>query len=903
MNLERTVKILFAGEDKGLAAAVSDADRWMGKLSGGVQSVTAPMAALADNVLKLEAAFALLALGGLAYSTAAYARTENAVIELEKVMGDEAGAVDRAIENARELSDVYGERTASIVASTAGFKQAGFDAAGSMLLTRDAMDLLIAGANDAASATEIVIANLKGFRAPATEARRLIDILNEVSNNYATDINELGQGMAGFSPIAFQMNMSMEETAGVLVPVIEVFRSGNEAAIALKTGMLKLIDGSAPVQKALAQLGVSQTEANGALRSGKDILLDVATAFQTKTQAEKLSITSQIVGIQQAARMVEVFDGLAKSTAVTATAMGAAGSATKEVEKRLTSTEVALNRFTSNWENLASAVGGAYQEAAKRAIDGGTTLEKALQGAIKDGSFDPVFDLVKRFGNNLGKALEDIAANIPEAMKKVDFSSLVSSFENLGDSVRAAMKKVFGDLDLSTPEGVADLIQGITDGISALQNVTAGLIDGLGPLFSAMGTGIEHFNQWDEKTQALVGNIFGLAKTVNTVLGILPAFGTAVAVFSGVKMLGALEHVGKMTKALTGLSFSIGALQGAFVVLAASVAFGTWLNANSEGVRQFGESLTDLANRVFHFVPEVEVDWDGYAKSINQLNKRIEAEELAKLHPEVEVTVSAEGSDAAEILAFLNDPQPVDVHLGVSVDAESVAAAKEAMLNLVPKSTFELVPRVDKNGREWMESVETITMVAADRSVSVEPELDDEKAKKAKAKIDRDFSVKMLDIQADVDIARLKATSDTIQTSIEWEARIDIAEAEAAAHVLTTTIDSLGASFADTGDTMRSMFGELSGLSSIEIRNMEKYLEREMRNREALVALQAKLTEAQIHYLDARADAANRGTAELIVNADGLKPHLTAIWMEILEEIRVLAATEGRPSEFLLGLT
>jgi TP901 family phage tail tape measure protein len=96
------------------------------------------------------------------------------------------------------------------------------------------------------------------------------------------------------------MGFSMEETAGILTPVIEIFRSGDEAAVALKTGLLKLIDDTKPVQEALASIGVSQTDANGALRSGKDILLDVSKAFQTLDEDQKLFVTQQLVGIEQA---------------------------------------------------------------------------------------------------------------------------------------------------------------------------------------------------------------------------------------------------------------------------------------------------------------------------------------------------------------------------------------------------------------------------------------------------------------------------------------------------------------------------------------------------------------------------------------------------------------------------
>ena len=76
-----------------------------------------------------------------------------------------------------------------------------------MQLAKSGMDLVIAGGVDAAGSSEILIAALKGFDEPASEAARLIDILNEVSNNYATDVEQLGRGMAGLSPVAKTMGL------------------------------------------------------------------------------------------------------------------------------------------------------------------------------------------------------------------------------------------------------------------------------------------------------------------------------------------------------------------------------------------------------------------------------------------------------------------------------------------------------------------------------------------------------------------------------------------------------------------------------------------------------------------------------------------------------------------------
>ena len=319
-GFERTAKLIFSGDDQvsrvmvGIAGHLDDIENRTKQMNTSVRDITSPFASMAEGVLKVDAALTALAVGGLAYAFKASTALKTATLELLMVVGYEIDQLDVAKQNAISLSDAYGESATSVLDSTANFRQAGFTVSDSMQLAKDAMDLVIAGSVDASSASEILIAALKGFKAPASEASHLIDILNEVSNNYATDVEQLAVGMSKLSPIAETMGFSMEETAGVLTPIIEIFRSGNEAATALKTGLLKLVDDAKPVRDALDSIGVSQHDANGNLRSGKDILEDVSNAFKGLDDSQKLFVAQQLVGIEQAGRMVTVFDNLAKTS-------------------------------------------------------------------------------------------------------------------------------------------------------------------------------------------------------------------------------------------------------------------------------------------------------------------------------------------------------------------------------------------------------------------------------------------------------------------------------------------------------------------------------------------------------------------------------------------------------------
>jgi len=236
--------------------------------------------------------------------------------------------------------------------------------------------LAIASELDAAQASEVLVRTLNGFKAPASEADRLINVLNTTSANFATNVGELSEGMKDISGIAQKAGFSFEETAGLLVPVIEVFGSGSEAARALRSGMLKLISSQKPVTDELSRLGIHQRELNestgeydGKLRSAKDILLDVSAAFKGMDENQKLVTTGILAGTEQAGKMSEVFDGMEKSIAVTNNALKDTDSISKEVATKLSGTGTQLDRLGTAFNNMAQSIGKEALPAIKSFVD------------------------------------------------------------------------------------------------------------------------------------------------------------------------------------------------------------------------------------------------------------------------------------------------------------------------------------------------------------------------------------------------------------------------------------------------------------------------------------------------------------------------------------------------------
>lgn len=900
-DLRRTLEIIFEGTDhvggvvKGISGSVD-------KLAGSVGDITQPLADFTTNLLKVEGAIIAV---GTAYSVYAFnsaKKFESAQIDLQKVLGDGAGDISQYDDLVFELSNTYGIAAADILQSAANFKQSGFTVAESFDLVKVSLDQAIAGEIDFATSSELLVATLKGFKAPASEAARLVDILNETSNTYATNLGQLAIGMAKFSPIASKMGLSFEETAGILTPVIEVFRSGDEAAIALRTGLLKLIDDTAPVKEALAAIGVSQTDSNGALRSGKDILFDVATAFQSVGENQKLFLTQQLVGIQQSAKMVEVFDGLALSQDITATAMKAAGSAAEEVAIRLASAEIAVERAKVGFENLATVIGLNFKDEIKEVINGVTLLEIAMQEVVTSGGLQPLFAALSPQILNISNLLKAMAENLPAAFEGIDFTKLVNSFGGLGDEVKKSFEAFFGPVDLSTVEGLQKVIQSIIDGIATLTEVSGGIVKGFKPFLEQLGKLKDAFFGMDDGAAKAAGNILGMATAINTMIGPLQSalgavsgLGTAMQIMAGVqvvKLVGSIAGGGGLTAALAGPAGMAAALGATFL---AGQMFGDGLRAHFPIIDEWANKTANIIGQLLGQADiEEELNkiktagTDLTAEQIEAYRQRLKALEETPAEVTTKLVVTTDASVDPAIEALLDDGTQLEKEINISVAKASAIQAKADLADVGGGAYFD-------------EATGTWTSV-----FSVEPEVDSDKAAAAKAKIDQDFALKTFEIETEFEIAELEAFAETAQKALEFKAEVDIAEIEASAKIVESLGRTLDEVFASSGDIISSLFDDLVGLdissgSGLAVFHLIKnQLEKENSLREKSLLLQEKLVESQTAWMDAKTDQLNSGGALLSVSAEGLYPELDMILIELVKRFHIMATAEG--AELLVGL-
>jgi TP901 family phage tail tape measure protein len=874
-NVSRTIDIIFNGIDNTAAAARSVVSNLDG-IDDAAEAIAGPIADVTAGLLALEAAAlaTAFALGKSAYD--ASIRFESAQIELAKVLTESDGTVESFTQGIIELSNQYGVSSTTLLRSVADFRQAGFAADESATLVADALNLVIAGELETAEASEILVRTLKGFNLEASEAARIVDILAAVSATYATDAGKLGEGLAALAPIAGTLGFTLEETAGLLTPIIERFQSGNEAATALRTGLNRLISPVSSVTDELARLGVSQVDSTGQLRSVADILGEVQIAFQGLSREQQLLSAQQIVGVEQSGRLVAVFQELDTTTAVTATALDSAGKALQEVETALQGGEAVANRTATAFENLQVAIGSQFRDEVKGVVDAfGEVFRVAEQAVREEGALEELFLGLAPLIKEVEDAVLAFAEVLPESLGTADFTPFVEAFD--------AILSLFRGSDLTTVDGLVEALEGLAQSFLTLTNFSVGVVDFFQGLAQIIGPLAKAFGDLDSETVQWLGAIGGVALTVGPLVGIFNALGGALG---GLAKLGGIAGSLGSAASLTTLGVAVGQLAGPLGIGLLTFEL-TRLTGAGEALNEaFGPGEDSLGTWIYGLIndgPDAANSLDSLTNSTEDLTSAAtefgtgggfgfqEVSETANEASKSLDKVTLSGDAYAKSLQEIGDRV---VALGKETD-DTVEVTEQWV-----KNTGDVVTTYTQLELTGRTAVDTVT----DATEKSEKAID--KATAAAA----DYQLKLEEIASNERIA-----------NIEAQVSLNIAEVEANAQILEATMVSLSETINSTGSLISDLFSlqELPEWDRFGF-EVQRQIEDENEIRKQAAEDQSKLTQAQIDALRARTRSLERGDALIEISGDGLEPELEAFMWAILRKIQVRANADG--AEFLLGI-
>ena len=286
---------------------------------------------------------------------------DKALTELRKV-SDLAGAdlekfTDKAFEAGKEL----GRTGIEIIQATTEFAKAGFNEDMALQLGKIATlyQNIADSEMDAGTAASFIISQMKAFNINADEAIKIIDSVNEVSNNFAVSSTDIATALTKTSSAMAVLGNSADETIGLVTAGTELMvgQAGkvarglrtignNIANLANKNGELSFKVGEST--KTL-QLFDEQT---GEMKSTYQVLSDISASWGDMSDAQRQALAISLAGKNQFEVFTSVLTNFDNAAAATATSISSAGSAMEENAKYMDSIEAKVNKLNSAWSAL-----------------------------------------------------------------------------------------------------------------------------------------------------------------------------------------------------------------------------------------------------------------------------------------------------------------------------------------------------------------------------------------------------------------------------------------------------------------------------------------------------------------------------------------------------------------------
>ncbi len=270
-----------------------------------------------------------------------------------------------------------------MVASATEFRKNGFNDEDSAMLAQVA-NMYINVADEAISASDsasLIISQMKAFDIEANNAMRIIDAINEVSNNYAVSSADVAAALTKTSSAMGVLGNDFNQTIGLVVAGAEILTGqSSKVARGLRTIGNNFANAANEAGSIEYKVGGATKSLNLFDESGKNlkstfqILSDLKDDWDNMSNAEQQALGIAYAGKNQFEVFAAVMNNFDTATKAAETALDSAGSAAQENEAYMESLDAKVNTLKATFEDFSNRV--LNSELVGGFIDAGTALLK-----------------------------------------------------------------------------------------------------------------------------------------------------------------------------------------------------------------------------------------------------------------------------------------------------------------------------------------------------------------------------------------------------------------------------------------------------------------------------------------------------------------------------------------------
>ena len=160
---------------------------------------------------------------------------DTAMTNLSIVTGATESELAMVDKRATELTTTLGALKGEVINSITEFARAGYDLSESMFLAEKATMAANVGFTELDKITTFIIAGLKSFQLEAEGATRIMDVLFQVSNKTAIDLEGIGEAFLRSANTLKVAGATLEESAALISAANESIQDPAKVGTALKT--------------------------------------------------------------------------------------------------------------------------------------------------------------------------------------------------------------------------------------------------------------------------------------------------------------------------------------------------------------------------------------------------------------------------------------------------------------------------------------------------------------------------------------------------------------------------------------------------------------------------------------------------------------------------------------------
>lgn len=920
-DAQRTIDLIFNGVDKTAAATLSalgNADKFASKL----QVVTQPISDFTVGAVKLEGALLGAGLAMTAFAVKIAGDFDSAFREI-------ATLIDRPIEDLGEFRQAILDYASS---STAPLDQvtlaiynaisAGVPLAESIEAVSVAEKLSVAGKADLNDTLRVLVSSLNAYGVGMDKAGEFSDALFTAVKQGQTTLPELANTLSNVTGAAAALGVPFQTVLAALSTLTAAGTPTSQAVTQINAVLTSLIKPSKQAADLAAELGIEFGAQAVTAKGLEGVLADVARA--TGGNKEQMGL---LFGSVEALKAVFPLTGSAagKFAGDLAAMSDSAGATSAAFDKMGGDISLSAQTVSNAFTALMVAIGTPLLDEFGGVAESIAAVFTALGSSVKEGGLKTVVGFIESLFADLQTTIAAVAQNLPAALSKADFSGFTGGIKAVAD----AFKVLFGNIDLSSVDGLTRAIELSGAAFLGLGKFTAGVVESFKPLFDLlvkMGSELDTINpDWFE----FAGNLGGAVTQFNLLLGgltgLIPALEVLVGLLvvnQGMSLVGAIKLLTGMLPAFTlSLSAAGAAAAGVFAadqVLKLAGALIEWKKAQ-DGLSSAQERSQTIQQKVTQAVEDFAARTGLAVSSLEDIEALIASGEVV-WSAAANAYVKAGDALAETTEAAVQARNPFGAANDAMLAAAAAAEATAAPMGDLADSTKDLVKTIPgivpvfdaATGKiiGYEQGLVKATDAGAklgDAVARAEPKLKtsgdvmEQLARKTNLTNDELIELAKNTKQAEIELEKI-ASNERIKL-IEAKVQIDIARVQADAEKVIAAFDSINNTVTSTGDVLGklfSLFGDYSSLDWAAIRAIEDQIDKENGFRQQALELQKRLTEAQIQQMEAQTRSLERGDAMIQIDGAGLQPHLEAFMWEILRAIQVRVNQDGL--KMLLGV-